>query len=124
VDAGAVLGLPGDDGADDGVREDLASSPAWAASSIASCHGGKERLEIDGAAVCFGAGCRLRSAMIRTSQKVRRVRQSETERIGRRGVARAHRRWRNSAGRVAGAAEFGEKFCDGQSIFPREIKGR
>jgi hypothetical protein len=45
VDSGKVLRLLSDGGVDDGVREGLESSPAWAASSIASCHGGKERLE-------------------------------------------------------------------------------
>jgi hypothetical protein len=51
VDSGEVLGLLGDDGVDDRVREGLESSPAWAASSIASCRGGKERLESSSAAV-------------------------------------------------------------------------
>jgi hypothetical protein len=46
VDSDDVLGLLGDDGVDDGVWEGLASSPAWAASSIASCRGGKEQLEL------------------------------------------------------------------------------
>jgi hypothetical protein len=46
VDSGEVLGLLGDDRVDDEVREGLASSPAWAASSIASCRGGNERLEL------------------------------------------------------------------------------
>jgi hypothetical protein len=51
VDSGNVLGLLGDDGVDDGIREDLASSPTWAASLIASYRGGKERLELSSMAV-------------------------------------------------------------------------
>jgi hypothetical protein len=55
VDSGDVLGLLGDDGVDDGVWEGLASSPAWAASSIASYRGGKERLELGSVAVWLWA---------------------------------------------------------------------
>jgi hypothetical protein len=44
VDSGDVLGLLGDEGVDDGVREGLASSSMWAAPSTASSGGAGTRL--------------------------------------------------------------------------------
>jgi hypothetical protein len=108
VDSGKLLATPRRWRGHAGVQEVDTISRAWSSSSFSSRRGGGSRLEIGGAAGCFGRAPAHRSNAPKIKRGCHEVRQKERREIGGRRGEEVHRRCRICTDTPAGSGNSGE----------------